>query len=111
VDRPEFLSILRYNDRPTEPLNPVEVDRGFDEYEVPAADFRLFRVRLVRGVPYTAERNRAVEILICTRGRAKLWVDADEAVRDIRRGDSFLIPAESPAYTVEGEGTLFKATV
>ena len=111
VDRPEFLRILRYNDRPIEPLNPVEVGRGLDGYEVPVSDFRLFRIRLNRGVRYTSEQNRAVEILICTRGKAKLRVDAHGAAYGIRRGDSFLVPASSPAYTIEGEGTLFKATV
>lgn len=111
VDRLEFLRILRYNDRLVEPLNPVEAKRGLDRYEVPASDFRLFRIRLERGLRYTAEQNRAVEILICTRGRAKLRVDAHGADYGIQGGDSFLVPAESPAYTVEGEGTLFKATV
>jgi len=111
VDRPEFLRILRYNDRPIESLDPVKVGRSLDEYEVPAADFRLFRIRLERGVRYTSEQKRAVEILICTRGMAKLCVDAHGANYGIQRGDSFLVPASSPAYTVEGQGTLFKATV
>ena len=111
VDKPEFLRILRYNDSPIEPLHPVEMDRGFDEYEVPSSDFRLFRIRLNRGVRYTSARNRAVEILICTRGMAKLCVDAHGADYSIQKGDSFLVPASSPAYTIEGEGTLFKATV
>jgi len=111
VDRPEFLRILRYNDRPIEPLDPVEVNRGIDQYEVPASDFRLFRIRLNRGVRYTSEQKRAVEILICTHGMAKLCVDAHGADYGIQRGDSFLVPASSPAYTIKGEGTLFKATV
>jgi mannose-6-phosphate isomerase len=111
VDRPEFLSLLRYDDRPGEPLDPVEVDGGLDEYEVPAADFRLFRIRLERGVRYTSERSRAVEILICTGGTGKLHVDACGPDYGIQRGDSFLVPAESPPYAIEGEATLFKATV
>jgi len=111
VDIPEFIKILRYNKNPIEPVKPRELTGGAEVYEVPASDFRLYRIRLGRGVKYVSPRKRAVEILICTRGRAVLRAGAGKDDFVVRHGDSFLVPANSPAYTIEGEGMLFKATV
>jgi mannose-6-phosphate isomerase len=111
VDIPEFIKILRYNKNPIEPLKPRELTGGAEVYEIPASDFRLYRIRLGRGVKYASPRKRAVEILICTRGRAVLRAGAGKDDFVVRHGDSFLVTANSPAYRIEGEGMLFKATV
>jgi mannose-6-phosphate isomerase len=111
VDIPEFIKILRYNESPVEPVTPRQLSRGAEVYEVAASDFRLTRIRLGRGEKYLSPRKRGVEILICIRGKAMLRSGADKDDLVIHRGDSFLVPANSPAYTIEGEGILFKATV
>jgi mannose-6-phosphate isomerase len=111
VDIPEFIKLLQYNEGPVEPVTPRELSRGAEVYEVATSDFRLYRIRLGRGVKYEPPRKRAVEILICTRGKAVLRGGAGNEDLVVHRGDSFLVPANSPSYTIEGEGTLFKATV
>lgn len=111
VDIPEFVRILQYNESPIESVIPRELGRGAEVYEVPTPDFRLFRIRLNRGMKYVSAQDRAVEILICIRGRAMLRNGADREDLVIHRGDSFLVPAKNPAYTIEGEAVLFKATV
>jgi len=111
VDIPEFIKILRYNESPIEPLNPGELRSGAEVYETPASDFRLYRIRLTRSLKYASPRKRAVEILICTGGKAILRGGAGNDNFAVHPGDSFLVPANSSVYTIEGEGTLFKATV
>ena len=111
VDIPEFMRILQYGDTPVEPIDPTEVRRGTDLYETPAPDFRLFRIRLSRGFPYRSPRDRAVEVLICVEGAARLRPEGAQQDIPIVKGDSFLIPAGVPEYGIEGEGMLYMATV
>jgi len=111
VDIPEFIKILQYNESPVEPINPREVEKSTDVYMTPTYDFCLYRIRLNRGLKYVSSRKRAVEILICIEGAAVLRYGAVKDDIVIHKGDSFLIPADVPAYEIEGEGMLFKATV
>jgi mannose-6-phosphate isomerase len=111
VDIPEFMRILRYNESPIEPINPKKLSRGAEVYEIPTSDFCLYRIRLNRGVKYVSSGKRAVEILICTRGKAVLKGGADQDDLVIHRGDSFLIQADVAEYMLEGEATLFVAGV
>jgi mannose-6-phosphate isomerase len=111
VDIPEFLKILQYDRSPIEPINPKKLSRGAEAYEIPTSDFHLYRIRLNRGVKYVSSGKRAVEILICTRGKAVLKGGADKDDLVVHRGDSFLVPANSPSYSIKGGGILFKATI
>ena len=111
IDIPEFVKILQYNESSVDPITPIEVEKGTDVYMTPTSDFCLSRIRLKKGLQYVSSQKRAVEILICIDGAAVLHYGdlPDEIV--IHKGDSFLIPATGPAYSIEGEGLLFKATV
>jgi hypothetical protein len=60
--------------------------------------------------PWTAARERAVEILLCTRGRGVLDARDGRAPHAIARGDCFLVPAAAPAYGVRGDLTIYRAT-
>jgi mannose-6-phosphate isomerase len=111
VDILEFLKILQFNESPVEPINPKKLSRGAEVYEIPTSDFCLYRIRLNRGVKYVSSGKRAVEILICTRGKTVLRGGAGNEDLVIHRGDSFLVPANSPSYSIEGGGILFKATI
>jgi mannose-6-phosphate isomerase len=111
VDIPEFLKILQYDRSPIEPINPKKLSRGAEAYEIPTSDFHLYRIRLNRGVKYVSSGKRAVEILICTRGKAVLKGGAGNDDLVVHRGDSFLVPANSPSYSIKGGGILFKATI
>jgi mannose-6-phosphate isomerase len=111
VDILEFLKILQFNESPVEPINPKKLSRGAEVYEIPTSDFCLYRIRLNRGVKYESSGKRAVEILICTRGKTVLRGGAGNEDLVVHRGDSFLVPANSPSYSIEGGGILFKATI
>jgi mannose-6-phosphate isomerase len=111
VDILEFLKILQFNESPVEPINPKKLSRGAEVYEIPTSDFCLYRIRLNRGVKYVSSGKRAVEILICTRGKTVLRGGAGNEDLVVHRGDSFLVPANSPSYSIEGGGILFKATI
>ena len=109
VDIPEFLDILDYNRRPIEPIDPQEVSTATEIYRTRISDFCLYRIRLKRGLKHVSARKRAVEILVCIEGEAVLGA-GDDSIQ-IRKGESFLVPAAAPTYTLEGKGLLFKATV
>ena len=111
IDIPEFVKILQYNESSVDPITPIEVEKGTDVYMTPTSDFCLSRIRLKKGLHYVSSQRRAVEILICIDGAAVLHYGdlPDEIV--IHKGDSFLVPADVPAYELEGEGMLFKASV
>jgi mannose-6-phosphate isomerase len=111
VDVAEFMRILRVNESPVEPFHPREQASGAEEYEVPAPDFRLCRIRLTGNGKYASPGKRAVELLICTSGRAVLRGGPGTEDLAVHPGDSFLVPADSPPYTIQGEAILFKATV
>lgn len=111
VDVPEFMRILRYNENPVEPINPREMTKGTEVYDTPAADFRLYRIRLNSGLSHVLSGKRTVEIMICIDGWAALRVGTEEDHIVVRKGDSFLIPSDVAEYILEGEGTLFIAGV
>ena len=111
VDIPEFINILKYNTSPIEPIDPQEVTADTDVYRTPISEFCLYRIRLKHGLKHVPAAKRAVEILICVEGNAVLRTGAGLDSIYIQRGDSLLIPASAPAYTLEGKGMLFKATV
>jgi mannose-6-phosphate isomerase len=111
IDIEEFLSLINYDLSSVEPLDPEEEKKGVDVYRTPALDFQLTRLRIDRHTPYIAPKKRSVEIAICLDGYATLyWGDVENSV-DVKKGDSFLVPAKAPAYSIRGEGVFFKAHV
>jgi len=114
VDVPELLRILRF-----EPASAVLQESrpggsGETVYRSPAREFRLSRLTLPPGggAGYEANGPRSVEILLCTRGEAFIRVRGG-AVDGllIRQGESVLIAADLPGYTIRGEADLYKAAV
>ncbi|MBG0827145.1 mannose-6-phosphate isomerase, class I [Planomonospora sp. ID67723] len=95
VDEDELVRIV-------EPATPaLRVAPSADgEYETPAPEFRLSRIRrggareLAGGVP---------RILLCTEGTAQAG-----SLR-LRQGQSIFVPAGEPAFTVSADGELFCA--
>ncbi len=73
-------------------------------YETPASEFRLSR--LADG----AERTPSgPEILLCTAGGFSLRSAA--GTLDLASGQSAFVPVSEGAYSVSGQGSLFRASV
>lgn len=100
VDVPELLSVLDFTDGPARVVTP----RGAPEavYPTPFPDFRLSRVD-VRGA-VTLPRL-GPDVLLCTEGTVRA------NGLELTRGASAFSPFSDGPLTLEGQGTLFRATV
>jgi mannose-6-phosphate isomerase len=100
VDVPELLRVLDFHDGPVTVVTPV----GAPEAVYPTAfpDFRLSRVE-VRG-PLTLPRL-GPDVLLCTGGA----VTANSL--ELTRGASAFAPFSDGPLALDGQGTLFRATV
>ncbi len=109
IDTEELARVLDLTPRPPE-IHRGEA-RGSNEtvFEVPVRDFELSRIDLDAAAAWQSEEQRAVEILLCTEGNATLV--AGEKSLSLRTGQSVLVAAAGPTYTLEGEGCFFRATV
>jgi len=83
-------------------------------YPTPAAEFELRVIRLTGGCDadeYVSDTGRSVEILFCGSGRGTISITGRDEGTPVFPGESYLVPAAVPRYTVSGNATLFKATV
>jgi mannose-6-phosphate isomerase len=107
VNVPELLRILDFRPAPLRVLAP-ERDGAELTYPVPVDDFRLSRIDLTaRPVPVPVGRP---EILLCTTGTATLAAP-DGTGLTLSQGESVYLPADNPAVTATGPGTVLRATV
>ena len=74
-------------------------------FHTPAPDFRLSRIALSGALTLT---RRGPEVLLCTEGTVSLVQEAQRLT--LTRGASAFVPAVDPAYRLEGEGVVFRAT-
>ncbi len=107
VDRDELLRVVDFRPAPPRLVAPAPGDGTEQVYATPAAEFRLSRLEL-RG-RWSPGRRTAIEVWVLTEGACR--VDAGADALSLRAGESFVVPACVPAYALEGEGLLFKATV
>ncbi len=110
VDVPELLKILAFEPNPVSLLKPVE--GANNEYFFPhkADEFLLSYIQLMDKGIYKKDRLKSIEILICIEGRATI-MDKEKRRLDLAKGSSVLIPAAASRYTLQGQATLYKATV
>ena len=109
VDIDELIKTLRFEERNLHILTPHRINETFSIYETPAEEFRLSLIKVKRGINYTGEKKRSVEIILCMEGEAV--IGSIEASLKIKKGDSILVPAASPVYEISGAATLYKAAV
>jgi mannose-6-phosphate isomerase len=111
VDISELLRVLKFEDRDVTLLNPVKPVANELIYPTPAAEFVLSAITLNRGTTYQSPKNRSVEILICTRGKAAIADLSDQTVTQLPQGASAIVPACVERYRIKGQGTCYKAGV
>lgn len=101
VDVPELLRVLDFGGGPAKILRPRAVDAHEAVYDTPAREFRLSRLVVAGAVTRTVS---GPEILLTTEGS----VTADAV--SVPKGSSVFVPATTRAYTLRGEGTVYRAT-
>jgi mannose-6-phosphate isomerase len=112
IDIAELMRILDFEREPPRIGAPVPVGPLEKRFQGPAAEFALSEIRVGPGELYAGRSARAVEIFLCTQGRALfLPPAADAPLLAIGRGESCLVPAATPGYRLSGPAVVYKATV
>lgn len=106
VDIPELLRTLTFDSGPVERLRPQAIGPGEAHYPTASEEFELSVTEVRPGAGRVARSVRAIEILLCTRGRGRL-VAAETF--DLRSGDCVVVPAAASSYALEGDLTIHRA--
>jgi mannose-6-phosphate isomerase len=110
IDVAELLKVVIFQETKPNIILPVKNSAYEVIYEIPVKEFRLSRIMVEPAAPITYSGRKSVEILLIREGRIHLsWLPQHKITA--RQGESFLIPAVLPEYTVEGQGEIFKAAV
>ncbi|MBF5042755.1 mannose-6-phosphate isomerase, class I [Aggregicoccus sp. 17bor-14] len=108
VDVPELLRVLDFRAGPVAPLRATSDGVGEEVFETPAPEFRLSRLQLRPGARVSPAR-RGPEILLCTEGEVRVSLAGQQLA--LSRGESAFVAADEGAYSLEGQGVLFRSTV
>ena len=111
VDVAELLRVLKFEDRDITLLKPGKSVANELVYPSAAAEFVLSVITLNKAATYQSPKDRSVEILICTRGKATIFDRHDRTETQLRQGASAVVPAAVEGYSIKGEGTCYKAGV
>ncbi|WNG17014.1 mannose-6-phosphate isomerase, class I [Cystobacter fuscus] len=107
VDVPELLRVLDFRCGPVDVLVARPHEEGEAVYPTPSEEFRLSRFQLRPGAVSRPAR-RGPEILLCAEGSARLSLPGETLA--LPRGASVFVSAADGAYSLEGEGLVFRAT-
>ncbi len=105
VDVDELLHIGVFQPGDPVPLRPCD-----GVYATPAAEFELAVRDVAPGVPVRGADPGAVALLLCTAGRLRVVPERGEPL-PLTPASALLVPAAAPAYHLEGDGRLFRASV
>ncbi|MBW2284447.1 MAG: mannose-6-phosphate isomerase, class I [Deltaproteobacteria bacterium] len=111
VDMRELLRVVDFSPGGAKRVLPVARGECERAYPTPAREFLLSVISLDKRMPYTASGRRSVEILICTQGEAEVAGTGNDAPLRIGRGDAVFVPGTVLQYGIEGDATLYKASV
>lgn len=111
VDIDDFLQVLDWQADVPEVLH-LTPGMGYERsYPAFVEEFRLSRIELKQGEVFESPRDRNIEIVIAVEGEAFVTTSPDGEILRIPQGNSFLVPASVGTYRIEGNTTLYKATV
>ena len=111
VDLDELMRILAFEAKQVAILEPEPKSDGTGVYRTPAQEFELSVISLKMGDGYQSPQKRNVEILLCTAGQFHITQIDSAHVMQFGKGQSVLIPAAVSGYAIEGQGTIYRATV
>jgi mannose-6-phosphate isomerase len=108
MDVEELLSILRFEGQTIRLAVATETVPGERVFRTPAAEFRLTEIHVHPDRPYRSPGTGSIELMICLDGEGA--IDAVDPL-PLSKGDSLMIPASAPPYTIHGSVHLYKAFV
>lgn len=106
IDAEDLVKVLDYSASPLL-VSPEILGEGSLEktWETPAREFSLSQIELSETRPYLGS-TQGPEILLCTRGEAKVLGSSEFRVR---RGESLFVSAACPSYSLAGTATIYRA--
>ena len=111
IDIPELMRIVRLTPTVLNKLKPDPNSRGERVYQTPFNEFELSYLEIHDNNPYRSRKKRGIEIWINLAGNACISWSAKQGTLRVRKGDSFLVPAGIPDYSISGNANLYRATV
>jgi mannose-6-phosphate isomerase len=111
IDVQELLTVLSFAESDIHILRPESLDSGETIYQTETAEFELSVITVEEKTPFESPRNRSVEIMICTEGEARVEDSVNGETIRLEKGVSFIVPAAVNQYQIEGNATLYKASV
>jgi len=111
IDVQELLAVLNFIDGDLNILSPKNLTSGEAIYGTEAEEFVLSVIRVNKEAPFSSPRDRSVEMMICTEGEVSVTDLSAGDIMLLTKGASVIVPAAVEQYRIEGEGTLYKATV
>jgi mannose-6-phosphate isomerase len=108
---PELLEAAHFQPHKPICIAPQSISPQETVYFTPASEFVLYRISVHDTRTYFSPTNRSIEILFCTEGSGLITHAQSQTRYYLRPGASFVVPASIRQYTLEGNATVFRATV
>lgn len=109
VDVAELLRVVRFHETRVDIIEPESVDACESAFACPAEEFSLNVIRTTSELKYRSPEGRNVEILLCTEGEGRIEERGGDTGLIVKKGDSFLVPANIAPYVIRGDLVLYKA--
>ena len=108
IDVNELLKTLTFRHCAVELIKPQKSANCELVYPSPADEFRLSKIQITDSCSFLSENRQSIEIYICTGGELSIYPGNNLS---IKKGESFLVYADTGAYEIKGNGTLYRADV
>jgi mannose-6-phosphate isomerase len=114
IDVPELLKTLTFSAGKPEIILPEDFGNCTKVYKTPSAEFKLEKISVASGVTCRRIPAGSIEIVLCIEGSIRIDTvsSAPSSMQiELKQGQSLLIGADHPGYTITGAGTAFRASV
>jgi len=111
IDVPELLNVLNFNESKIKILSGTRISSCERIYRCPAREFVLAVIRTEEGLSYQSAKDRSVEMILCTEGKATITDNETSEKISLDKGTSMIIPAAVEQYRIDGRAKVYKAAV
>ena len=109
VDLDELMAIVRFEAQAPELLGSTEED-GERRFDAVADEFEL-AVMTLDGKASRSRLSRGAEILLCAAGEGRWVATGSASAIPFRSGEALFVPAAAESYHLEGDATVFRASL
>jgi len=112
MDGPELCRLLNFTAGEADILSPEKKATVEAIYPSVAEEFILSVISLHdEDSSYKSPAVRSIEIMICTEGKARVTDPGNGDILELSGGSSIIVPAAVNQYVIEGQSTIYKASV